>query len=143
MASSLTVNSTVQSSAVMEGRKNTDLRAVEGNSNDRIKNQKAQYAPQDTQGAQYEKKAANNLDNLKKGETQENRTNKKPSDLTAIEKYNNRSLSLDIDRDLNIVLAKIIDKKSGEVVKQIPPEEMVALMKYLKENPGTLVSRHS
>lgn len=136
MAGSLAISSTVQSPVALEGRKNTELRAADGNSNDKIKNQNAQ-------AAQYGKKETNNLDNLKKGDTQKNRTNKKPSELTAIERYNNRSLSLDIDRDLNIVLAKIIDRKSGEVIKQIPPEETVALMKYLKENPGTLVSRHS
>lgn len=136
MAGSLAISSTVQSLVALEGRKNTELRAADGNSNDKIKNQNAQ-------AAQYGKKETNNLDNLKKGDTQKNRTNKKPSELTAIERYNNRSLSLDIDRDLNIVLAKIIDRKSGEVIKQIPPEETVALMKYLKENPGTLLSRHS
>jgi len=59
------------------------------------------------------------------------------------ERLNNRSLRLDIDKDLNIVVAKIVDKKTGEVVKQIPPEEMVKLMKFYKEHPGALVSRQA
>lgn len=139
MAGSLAIGTNVQSPAASEGRKNTEMRAAGGNSADTIKNNKAQYA----QDAQYARKETGNLDNLEKGDAQKGRANTKTSEITAIEKHNNRSLSLEVDRDLNIVLAKIIDKQSGEVIKQIPPEEMVALMKYLKENPGTLVSRHS
>lgn len=69
--------------------------------------------------------------------------NNKTKELTPIERRNNRSLSLDVDKELNIVIASIIDKESGEVVRQIPPEQKVELMRYLKEHPGTLFSRHS
>lgn len=135
MAGSLAIVTNAQTPVAMENRKNTGMRAGYGDVADKTRGEKARYA----QNAGNE---TNNLDNLKKGEAQRDRKEKKLSELTAIEKYNNRSLSLDIDRDLNIVLAKIIDRKSGEVIKQIPPEQMVELMKYLKENPGTLLSRH-
>lgn len=132
MTSSLSINSNTRSTAILESRKNTEVRTVDRNGNNNTNNDR---------NTLYEKKAADSPGSQKKNEAQKNGTNKKPSELTAIEKYNNRSLSLDIDRDLNIVLAKIIDRKSGEVLKQIPPKETVALMKYLKENPGTLVSK--
>lgn len=58
-----------------------------------------------------------------------------PSELSK-----NRKLSLEVDSDLKIIVAKIIDEESGEVIRQIPPEEMVELMKYYKENPGILLN---
>jgi flagellar protein FlaG len=62
--------------------------------------------------------------------------NSNPSPPSELSK--NRRLSLEVDRDLKIVVAKIVDQESGDVIRQIPPEEMVELMKYYKENPGLL-----
>lgn len=82
-------------------------------------------------------------DNLSTLTDNSSRKNNQSKEQTALERYNNRSLSLDVDTELNIVVARIIDKESGEVVRQIPPEQKVELMKFLKEHPGTLFSRHS
>lgn len=53
------------------------------------------------------------------------------------------SLHFETDGELNIIVAKIIDEKTGDVVSQIPPEQMFKTMKYLKDNPGRLINRQA
>lgn len=53
-------------------------------------------------------------------------------------------LSLDIERDLHLVVAKLV-KENGEVIRQVPPKERLALMRYLKETAspaGTIINKH-
>jgi flagellar protein FlaG len=37
-------------------------------------------------------------------------------------------LQLDIDRNTGTVIGRVVDKETGELVRQIPSEEMIALM---------------
>lgn len=53
------------------------------------------------------------------------------------------SLKFETDRELNIIVAKIVDKKTGDTVSQIPPEQMFKTMKYLRENPGRLLDQQA
>ncbi|MBF0329293.1 MAG: flagellar protein FlaG [Nitrospirae bacterium] len=53
------------------------------------------------------------------------------------------SLKFETDRELNIIVAKIVDKKTGDTVSQIPPEQMFKTMKYLRDNPGSLLDRQA
>ncbi|TAN41162.1 MAG: hypothetical protein EPN22_15610 [Nitrospirae bacterium] len=53
------------------------------------------------------------------------------------------SLKFETDRELNIIVAKIVDKKTGATVSQIPPEQMFKTMKYLRDNPGRLLDRQA
>lgn len=64
---------------------------------------------------------------------------KNPKDLSNID-LTRFSLRFETDKDLNIIIVKIVDKKSGEVVTQIPPEQTIKTLKYFEENPGKLVS---
>lgn len=47
--------------------------------------------------------------------------------------YLNRQINFTIDDKIDRVVVKIIDGETQEVIRQIPPEEMVALMKRLKD----------
>lgn len=47
-------------------------------------------------------------------------------------------LSLSIDKELNRVLIRFKDPESGDVVRQIPPEAVIEMMKRLKELKGTM-----
>lgn len=47
----------------------------------------------------------------------------------------------EIDKDIDKVIVKVVDKSSGEVIRQIPSEEVVRIAKVLEGKlPGLLVS---
>ncbi len=50
----------------------------------------------------------------------------------------NRRLEFSINEDINQVIVKIVDQDSGEVVKQIPPEDVVRVHARIREAIGLL-----
>jgi len=44
-----------------------------------------------------------------------------------------KRLSFDIDRKTNKVIVKVVDKSTGNVVRVIPPEEMLRMAAHLKQ----------
>ncbi len=56
-----------------------------------------------------------------------------------LEKYQNKHLSFFIDEESGKQGVRIIDVKTKEVIKQIPPEEMVELAARLKERIGAII----
>jgi hypothetical protein len=50
-------------------------------------------------------------------------------------------LALDIDPETGLVVGQILDQSTGEVVRQIPSEEMLRLIAATKEFLGNLVDR--
>jgi len=51
-------------------------------------------------------------------------------------------LQIEVDPDLERVIVKILNGDSGEVVRQIPPKEMIDLAKSLSEAKGVLFEEH-
>jgi flagellar protein FlaG len=49
-------------------------------------------------------------------------------------------LQLAIDRDTGRVIGRIVDKQSGELIRQMPSEEMLRLIAATKAELGPLVS---
>lgn len=66
---------------------------------------------------------------------------------TAVRKVNDaleiRSIGVqfEIDQDTNKVIVKVVDRNSGEVIRQIPNEEVVRISKVMGEMPGLLIDR--
>jgi len=52
----------------------------------------------------------------------------------------NTQLQIQIDKDTDIVVVKVIDKKTKEVIRQIPPEYVLKIAEYLDEITGLLFS---
>jgi flagellar protein FlaG len=52
----------------------------------------------------------------------------------------NYHLQFSLDEKTDSVVVKLIDSDSGEVVRQIPPEEILRLRAYYKEQQGLLVN---
>jgi flagellar protein FlaG len=52
-----------------------------------------------------------------------------------------RNLEFSVDRDTQRVVVKVIDAETGEVVRQIPPDAVLELAKFLreKESKGLLL----
>ncbi len=44
-----------------------------------------------------------------------------------------RNISLEVEGDLNIIIVKVIDKESGDVIRQIPIPESIELSKDMRE----------
>lgn len=56
---------------------------------------------------------------------------------------NGTELSLDfsVDKDTHTQVIKVIDRKSGNVVRQIPPEEVLNFLRQFQKSKGLFVSR--
>jgi len=52
-----------------------------------------------------------------------------------------RKIHLEIEKDLNIVVVKIIDEDTDKVIRQIPPEELIELSKHAEELRGILIDK--
>jgi flagellar protein FlaG len=52
-------------------------------------------------------------------------------------------LRFEMDEDTDKLIVKVVDRESGEVIRQIPSEEVVRIAKVLGEAPGLLVSREA
>lgn len=63
---------------------------------------------------------------------------KAATDVQIIIKRLNTELRFEVDGTLKEVLVKIVDPDTGEVIRHIPSEEVVALRKKLKELVGIL-----
>ena len=62
--------------------------------------------------------------------------------VAAVEELNDyaqkvgRSLQFSVDDASGKTVIKVMDSETGEVVRQIPPEKVVALMEYLEQDQG-------
>ncbi|MDQ0568648.1 flagellar protein FlaG [Variovorax paradoxus] len=50
-------------------------------------------------------------------------------------------LQFELDEDTDKMIVKVVDRTSGEVIRQIPSEEVVRIAKVLGKAPGLLVSQ--
>ncbi len=48
-------------------------------------------------------------------------------------------LQFEIDRDTNMIIVKIKDKETGDVIRQIPPDVVVKLAKAMEEFLGVIL----
>jgi flagellar protein FlaG len=54
-----------------------------------------------------------------------------------------KDLRLTVDRDLDRVVARVVDSESGEVIREVPPEELVQLAKTLRALMGQLLDKRA
>ena len=52
-------------------------------------------------------------------------------------------LRFEMDEDTDKLIVKVVDRQSGEVIRQIPSEEVVRIAKVLGKAPGLLVSQQA
>jgi len=53
----------------------------------------------------------------------------------------NRKIQLEVDKESNMVIVKIIDSETNEVIRQVPPEELVRLSKNTTDLKGLLIDK--
>jgi len=54
--------------------------------------------------------------------------------------YLNKYLKIEIDKELEIPVVKIVEKDTNKVIRQIPPEYLLELMKRIDEMLGILIN---
>ncbi len=52
-----------------------------------------------------------------------------------------RKIEITVDKDLGRMVVKILDEKTGDLIRQIPPEEILAISKRLKDMEGIFIDR--
>jgi len=50
-------------------------------------------------------------------------------------------LHFEVDKDTDKVVVKVVDRENGEVIRQIPSEEVLRVAKVMGKAPGLLVSQ--
>jgi len=56
-----------------------------------------------------------------------------------IEPLPNRELRIEFEGDLHRIVVKVLDKESGEVIRQIPMPEELAIAKHIRAQLGRMV----
>jgi len=54
--------------------------------------------------------------------------------------YLNKYLRIDIDNELDIPVIKIVEKETEKVIRQIPPDYMLSIMKRIDEMLGIIIN---
>jgi uncharacterized FlaG/YvyC family protein len=85
-----------------------------------------------------EKQEAPKVENVKEGGNPARTTKDAPN----IQKAADIGIHLEVDNALHIVVAKIVDKESGEVIRQIPSEEVIKISKAVKAEIDKNQSAH-
>lgn len=62
------------------------------------------------------------------------------SEIKALTDNGQYSVRFEKNDDLQELIVKIVDQETDEVVRQIPPEELVNLSKHLRELQGSIVN---
>ncbi len=52
-------------------------------------------------------------------------------------------LQFEIDKDTDKLIVKVVDRVNGEVIRQIPNEEVIRIAKVMGKAPGLLVSQQA
>jgi flagellar protein FlaG len=60
-------------------------------------------------------------------------------EVNAVLEHLDVQLELSVNRELDRVVAKVVRRGTGEVVREIPPEEMLEMAKRLEEMSGLLL----
>jgi flagellar protein FlaG len=56
-------------------------------------------------------------------------------------KDNRSKLDISLDKELNMIVTKVLKEGSGEVIRQYPPETVIEVLKYLRSQRGMLVNQ--
>jgi flagellar protein FlaG len=54
-------------------------------------------------------------------------------------KHVNPRIEISLEKDINRVIFRVVDKESGDLIRQIPPEKVVELDRFISGHSGLLV----
>lgn len=90
---------------------------------------------------------------VKKGDAEGQSTSQVSADRATVDRaatkvnevlsHANPQLRIRVDSQTEQVVVKVVEQESGEVIRQIPPEELLELEKYLSSPKGVLVEEQA
>ena len=84
------------------------------------------------------KVAENEADNKDKKEEKVD-TKEAVERVEELARHFNRKIHLEVEEELDMVIVKVVDSETDEVIRQIPPKELVELSKNAKNLTGLLI----
>ncbi|MBI5408130.1 MAG: flagellar protein FlaG [Nitrospirae bacterium] len=124
--------------------KTTDLENVPTKETQRSYKKADRLRPDDTADVEDNKKDVEDkkkdVEDKKKEETLVD-VKKAIERIDSAARFYNRQLEIELEEDLNITVVKVVDGETKEVIRQIPPEEIVALSKQAKDLKGLLIHK--
>ncbi len=61
--------------------------------------------------------------------------------IVSAAKFFNREIRMELEKDLNMMIVKVVDGETDEVIRQIPAEEFIELSKNAKNLKGLLIDK--
>lgn len=61
--------------------------------------------------------------------------------ISSIANSYNRKIRIEVDKDLDIMIVKVIDGDTDQVIRQIPAQELIELSKHAKDQKGLLINK--
>jgi len=61
--------------------------------------------------------------------------------ISEVAKIHNSNIRIEFETDTNIMIVKVIDGDTGEVIRQMPSDELIALSKRAIDQKGLLIHR--
>ncbi len=52
-------------------------------------------------------------------------------------------IQFSVEEDLNQVVVKVVERDSGELIRQFPPEEVLRVQRFFEEQPGILLKEEA
>lgn len=77
---------------------------------------------------------------LEKIESSQVNITKLSNSVNAVYDENNYNIEFSTHENTNQTVIKIVDKKTSEVVRQIPPEELLKMQEHLDEYTGNFIN---
>ncbi|MBI4682656.1 MAG: flagellar protein FlaG [Nitrospirae bacterium] len=93
----------------------------------------------DAERTENQKEKAVNSDNIKKDEKIDTEEAMEKVEQTA--RLFNRKIHLEVEEELDMMIVKVIDSETQEVIRQIPSEEFVELSKNARDLKGLLINK--
>lgn len=89
-------------------------------------------------------KQDNVISEAKKALADEQKQAEKQKANESVSEYLNTGVQFEIEKGLGIVVAKLVDKNTGETIRQIPAKEMIEIAKAIKGNgSGIFLSKEA
>ena len=94
-------------------------------------------------GAEEIRFPLNELSGVKPSEESNDSLEELAKKLNETYRMRNVNLNFSIDEETNALVVKVIDADSDTVIRQIPPEEILALKRNIREMMGTIFDREA
>lgn len=103
----------------------------------------AQIQAADAQDAKNDPNAKQQKEDKSEEKLNENQVSLLTQELNKIMSRITANLSFEYHKEVNILSVRMLDRKTGETLKELPPEKMIENLKRTREWIGTFIDEHA